>query len=72
MAKTFHYHIGKGALPGYSMFSFFSFTDGRLHVGQCQSVKNDELAIEVTALKRNGWSEASWKFDNGKPILVSS
>lgn len=41
--RTLHYYEGFAGVDGYVMFSFFSFTNGKLHIGQCQSVAAKDL-----------------------------
>lgn len=70
-ARTLHYFINRReCVPGYTQLSYFSFDGDKLNVGQCQSVKTSELDKEVAALRRNGRTEASYKFVSGKPVLV--
>lgn len=69
MVKTFHYHECE-IIEGYIQFSFFSFQDGKLNIGQCQSVKIEEAQKERDALAKNGYTKAGYKFVNGKPQLV--
>jgi hypothetical protein len=68
--KTLHYSESPHAVDGYTMFSYFSFRDGALNVGQCQSVKTEEVALTREALKRSGWTPGGYKYVDGKPVLV--
>jgi hypothetical protein len=69
--KTFHYDEGYAGADGYVMFSFFSFTNGKLHIGQCQSVAAKDLEAERAALARNGWTPGSYRYVNGKAVFVA-
>lgn len=69
MTKTRHYTLHDG-LEGYSMFGYFSFENGKLHLGQCESVKNSEVAHYCNILAKRGMTQATYKYVNGKPELV--
>lgn len=69
MSKTRHFTLHDG-LEGYSMFGYFSFEDGKLHLGQCESVKNSEVSIYRNILISRGMTQATYKYVNGKPELV--
>lgn len=68
--KTLCYSVNDHSCHGYSMFSFFSYCDGKLNVGQSQHVKTDDVRHEREALSRNGWTEANWHYENGRPIVT--
>jgi len=71
MTKTRHYSENHNTgVAGYIMFSFFTFTDGKLNIGQSQSVALKDVAAEREALTRNGWTRADYKYVNGKAVLV--
>jgi hypothetical protein len=73
MTKTRHYSENHNmGVDGYIMFSFFSFTDGKLNIGQSQSVAMKDVALEREALARNGWTRAGYKYVNGKAVLVEA
>ena len=69
--KSFHYDEGDAGEDGYVMFSFFSFTNGKLHIGQCQSVAAKDLEAERAALAHNGWTPGSYRYVNGKAVFVA-
>lgn len=73
MAKTRHFDMGEPRTypegGTYIMFSFFTFTDGKLSIGQCQSVKSEYVEREIAALKKDGWTPASYKYANGRAVL---
>ena len=69
MTKTYHYTEHR-VLPGYVMFGFFSFCDGKLNIGQCQSVKEEDAQRERDALRAKGWTKAGYRFVNGAPELT--
>ena len=70
MTKTFHYSENHNTgVNGYVMFSFFTFTDGKLNIGQSQSIATKDLKREREALARNGWTRAGYKYVNGKAVL---
>lgn len=68
-SRTFHY-TEHDVLPGYVMFGFFSFQNGKLNIGQCQSVKIEDAQRERDALHAKGWTKAGYRYVNGKPELV--
>lgn len=68
--KTRHFYIGCSGAPGYVMLYFFSFTEGALSIGQSQGVLLENLPAELEALKRNGWTRASYRYTMGRPELV--
>lgn len=59
-----------GETQRYVMFGFFSFHDGKLHLGQCQSVKEEDAALEREYLERAGRTKAGYRYVNGKAVLV--
>lgn len=69
--KTLHFHISE-PFEGYVMFSFFSFRDGELHIGQCQSCPVEDLHQYRAHLVESGWSEGSYKYVNGRAVLQRS
>ena len=71
MTKTRHYTL-HDSLEGYSMFGYFSFENGKLHIGQCESVKNSEIAHYREILAERGYTQASYKYVGGKPVLVAA
>lgn len=71
MTKTRHYTLHDG-LEGYSMFGYFSFENGKLHLGQCESVKNSEVANYRKILAERGYTQADVKYIAGKATLVAA
>lgn len=69
MAKTMHYSVNDQYCDGYVMFSYFSFTDGKLNIGQSESVKLGDVAVVREALARNGRTEAGYKYVDGRAVL---
>lgn len=73
--RTMHFDMSEpyafdGETQRYVMFSFFSFQNGKLHIGQCQSVREDQVAIERSYLEKNGRTHATYRYVDGKPVLV--
>ncbi len=74
MATTHHYHLAP-MLPGYQMFSYFSFRDGKLHVGQCESVKDEDVPAAVLHLETKMGdycrTRATYRYVDGRAVLVA-
>lgn len=73
--KSLHFSMSEpeafhGETQRYVMFSFFSFRGGELNIGQCQSVREEEVADYRGHMERHGWTKASYRYVNGKPVLV--
>jgi hypothetical protein len=71
MTTTRHFSFyNMGAYHGESqrwvMCSFFSFRDGNYHVGQSQSVKEEEWPAYRALLERQGWTHGNAKLIDGK------
>jgi hypothetical protein len=67
---TRHYSIGSFGDPGYVMFSYFSFHDGALSIGQCETVPVADLPVVLAAHHANGRTRAGYKYVNGRPVLT--
>lgn len=74
MIKTRHFNMSEPhTYPEdgtYVRFCFFTFTEDKLSTGQCQSVKLEDVPLEIAALMKGGWTPASYKYVNGRPVLV--
>ncbi|WP_439398974.1 hypothetical protein ACRQ5Q_16670 [Bradyrhizobium sp. PMVTL-01] len=73
--RTRHYDLSepwtyRGETQRWVMFSFFSFHNGKLHIGQCQTVKEEDVEAQFPYLERGGWTRATYRYVNGKPELV--
>ena len=68
MSKHYTLHDG---LEGYVMFGYFSFDAGKLHLGQCESVKVSEVNSYRDILASRGYTQATYKYVDGKPELVA-
>ena len=69
MTKSRHYTLHDG-LEGYAMFGYFSFENGKLHLGQCESVKTADISVYRKILADRGYTQAAYCYVNGKPVLV--
>lgn len=56
---TRHYSMNPHPVCGYTMFSFFSFRDGKYRPGQCQACPTADVQKNVEHLERTGWTHAN-------------